>query len=307
MKLQIFILSLAISVNAFSNIATNWKKSHDAGLDYFIYVPQNSSAQNFSLMISLHGCTQHAEDLAELANWEKTADANNMIVVLPNVPNGGVVLGCWDYYGKDHNEKNRHNGPLINLTESLIANTDLKIDKSKVFISGLSSGAGEAAVLGCMRPDLFSGVGINSGPAAGTEQKEVYAPNSSVDDVKNFCQSVAGDHVAGFSKQLFSVIVSDQDFIVNTQHATLAVSAMEKIYQASETANLNLDTLDGANKKGQGKIYLDADKHARISYIINNGLGHAWASGKGPGRTDRYVNPNSIDYPAYLANFFLNK
>lgn len=306
-QITLLILSAFFSVTTFAAYSAKWQKAQGSGLDYLIYVPQASVEKPPSLMISLHGCTQHAEDLAELANWEETADANNMIVVLPNVPNGGVVLGCWDYYGKDHTEKNRHNGPLIALTESLLTISKLKIDKTKVFISGLSSGSGEAAILGCMRPDLFSGVALNSGPAVGSEQSEVSYPRITQDEVTEFCTSLAGTRAKYFSKQILSVIVSDQDYIVNPQHSVLSINAMQKIYQTSASQDLDLTKLKGANTQGHGQVFQDAQKQTRVSYIVNKGLGHAWASGKGPGRADRYVNPASINYPAYLADLFGSK
>jgi poly(3-hydroxybutyrate) depolymerase len=308
MKTQIKILSLLFIISQITFAESlNWQKANSAGMDYLIYVPRNRSELKLSLMVSLHGCAQHAEDLAQLANWESAAESNNMIVVLPKVPNGGVVLGCWDYYGKDHTEKNRHNGPLISLTESLIADAHLKVDSSKVFISGLSSGSGEAAILGCMRPDLFSGVGLNSGPAAGTEKSELNLPNSTNEDVAKFCKGLAGPREKYFEHQITSVILGNQDFIVNPKHSDLTIGAMQLIYKTASSKELDLATLSGANKQGHGMLYLNQQKQTRISFIVNNGLGHAWASGKGTGSTDHYVNPNSINYPAYLADLFGNR
>lgn len=274
------------------------------GLKYFIYVPDKQGNQKPSLMVGLHGCSQHAEDLVSLGNWETAADQYNMIVVLPNVPNGGVVLGCWDYYGHDHNESNRHNASLIHLTEELIKNEKLNIDRKNIYITGLSSGSGEAAVLGCLRPDLFSGVGLNSGPALGTEKNNLFNPNTTSEQVAQFCTELAGPRVSYLEQQLLSVVVSDKDFIVNPDHSKLTVQAMQNVYRANLSESFDLNTLQGPNTKGTGTIYKDANQKARISYIINFGLGHAFPSGKGLGRTEKYVNPNSINYPNYLAEFF---
>lgn len=284
---------------------SKWQSMTGAdGINYFIYIPEKVSNQKSSLMIGLHGCSQHAEDLVSLANWESAADQYNMIVVLPNVPNGGVVLGCWDYYGHDHNESNRHNAALIRLTEGLIKNEKLNIDSKSVFITGLSSGSGEAAVLGCLRPDLFVGVGLNSGPALGTDKNSLFNPNTTADQVAQFCTELAGPRANYLQQQLLSVVVSDKDFIVSPEHSKISVQAMQKVYHAETSESFDLKTLQGPNTNGVGSVYKDANQKERISYIINFGLGHAFPSGKGPGRTEKYINPNSINYPLYLAQFF---
>lgn len=304
--LKIFFI-LGLSITSSAEGLSQWQKAQNQGMSYLIYTPSPVAGKLASLMINLHGCTQHAQDLAELANWEATADKNNMIVVLPDVPNGGVVFGCWDYYGKDHTETNRDNGPLISLTENLIYTPNLKIDKSRVFISGLSSGSGQAAILGCMRPDLFSGVGLNSGPALGTGQGDTYSPNTTAENVASYCQSLAGVRSKYLSTQILSVIVSDQDLVVNPAHSQISVEAMQKVYNVNSSVDLDLSKLKGTNTAGTGVLFQDQKNRTRISYIKNHALGHAFPSGKGNGRTERYVNPFSIDYPAYLADLFSAK
>lgn len=309
MKIQILIFFIL----GFSNISNaedsggpkvQWQKGHGSGLNYLIYVPQVKSEKPVSLMIGLHGCTQHSQDLADLANWESAADGNNMIVVLPDVPNGGVVLGCWDYYGRGHTESNRHNGPLIAMTEGLLNNKDLKIDKDKIFVTGLSSGSGEAAILGCLRPDLFSGVSLNSGPALGTDKGDLYKPNTTSADMAKLCIQLAGLKINYFSKQKMSIIVSDKDLMVNPLHSDLSFQAMQKVYQLTGSEELNLKNLKGSNTEGHGTLSHDIKNQVRLSFIVNNGLGHAFPSGKGQGRTEKYVNPLSINYPTYLADYF---
>lgn len=279
-----------------------WKKAHSGSMDYLIYVPLGGKPA--SLMVSLHGCTQKAEDLAELGNWEETAEERGMIVVLPQVPDGGVILGCWDYYGKDQNENNRDNAPLVALTEALLADGSLNIVKSEVYISGLSSGAAQAALVGCLRPDLFVGVGVNSGPAIGTDISDISAPRIAAEDVMQFCQQLAGAHSADLANQRVSILYDDHDPLVNPEHSALMSAALQKLYETKSENVLDMNSLKGPNLKGHGAVYRDALGRPRVSVIVNEGLGHAWASGKGSGSTQRYVNPNSVNYPAYLADFF---
>ncbi|MFZ3231692.1 MAG: PHB depolymerase family esterase [Pseudobdellovibrio sp.] len=289
---------------SYSEANSLWQKANLAGLDYLIYVPTHIDTKPLSLMINLHGCGQHAKDLANLGNWEVAAEDSRMIVVLPDVPNGGVVMGCWDYYGKNHTETNRHNGPLIELTESLIKMENLNINTNHVFISGLSSGAGEAAILGCLRPDLFSGVALNSGPALGTTQNDLYLPTITSDEIAEQCNKLAGSRSIHFLKQITSIMVSDKDLIVNPQHSALSFEAIQKIYGLAGATEFDLTKLKGTNTQGIGLSIQDKQNQIRISFITNHALGHAFPSGKGTGPVEHYINPFSINYPAYLGNLF---
>jgi poly(3-hydroxybutyrate) depolymerase len=281
-----------------------WTQGKGDGIQYWKYQPaQSLKHAGPGLMVGLHGCTQHASDMKDLGNWEEAADANNWTVILPDVPNGGVVMGCWDYYGTDQNSTNKNNAVLIHLTESILA-ADSHIDPSRVFVAGISSGAGEALLLGCMRPDLFHGLGINSGPALGTGRNDLIDPQTDSKKVAQFCLQLAGDKASFFATQQASFIRGDSDYVVNPKHSEINIAAMQEVYATVAQRDFDLSTMKGAMKAGKGIIFYDVDGHARISSIINNGLGHAWASGSGKGSTTRFINPQSISYPDYLGDFF---
>ena len=305
--MKTLFLNLAIFLAFDSRVLANlessqWSQVQAEGIQYWKYEPAVHSSRT-GLMLNLHGCTQHASDLKNLGNWEETAEAADLVVIIPDVPNGGVVAGCWDYYGTDQTPTNKNNGILIKLIEDfLLKNTE--IDRRRVYVSGISSGASEAMLLGCLRPDLFKGVGLNSGAAIGTDKTEVYQPKTTAHQVAELCLKLAGDKASFFRSQMTSVIHGDRDFIVNVKHSELIVSAFKEIYQTRSQTEFDLSHLKGTFLEGQGILYSDANQRPRLSEITNNGLGHAWASGKGSGSTVTYINPHSVNYPAYLNDFF---
>ena len=125
--MKLLILLWAALLLSSSPATAAWRRLPSAGLEYWIYTPAKAGPAR-SLVLNLHGCTQTAQDFKERGNWEATAEKHNLVVAIPDVPNGGVVLGCWDYYGADHRESNRHNGALIALTEKLLADRALGSD-----------------------------------------------------------------------------------------------------------------------------------------------------------------------------------
>ena len=324
----IFAITASVSASLLSSSAdarigtAGWTKTRTANVDYWMYRPGSlKDAPDSSLMLNLHGCKQTADLLKDLANWEAAAEKFKMTVVIPFVPNGGVVLGCWDYYGRDQTEDNKFNRPLIELTEELLRTKELAISPDRVFVSGLSSGATQAMILGCLRPDLFRGVGTAAGPIIGSELSEVYRPKITSHQAALFCESLAGSRRDAFARQRFSIIFDAHDPTVNAAHSVASLEAVTELYGGGLTeTKLDLNKCQGANKQGYGSIYHDASG-ARILYLQNTKLGHAWPSGAGtplpswpqstflsslpklPGQRT-FINPDSLNYPMILGRFF---
>ncbi len=191
-----FILLAFSCLFSSSVVYADWKNETLQNVQVHYYVPKTTSFMQMStkkaLMINLHGCSQKAEDLKRDGNWENSADEFNMIVALPKVPDGGVYSGCWDYYGADHTESNRHNGAVLNLVKAMLAKIELNIDPAQVYVSGLSSGGGLAMVLGCLSPDVFAGMGLNAGPSTGTSANEISRPKTSYEKMLSTCKSLGG-------------------------------------------------------------------------------------------------------------------
>lgn len=302
MKLFIVLITQAFSFS----VNADWKQETLGELSTFLYYPKTSSikAANYkrALMINLHGCSQKADDLKSNGNWEKTADTYDMIVALPKVPNGGVYMGCWDYYGDSHTETNRHNGAIIGMIKALLARPDLNIDANQIYVSGLSSGGGESMILGCMVPDLIAGMGLNAGPSTGTSANEISRPQTTYDKMLQTCKKLAGNKFDAFKTQLTSIIYGNNDYVVSTQYDLNNAEIMRSIYGANNKSTFDTKKLDGAMTDGTGTMFSDSIG-PRVSLIMNTNLGHNWPSGQG-GNGGAFINKKSINYPLYLTKFF---
>lgn len=314
MKAQLIALVLSfISLVSASQAATPafgaWTQEKQGQLDYWIYRPNSANGRGqSSLMVSLHGCAQTANDFRRFANWEQAAEEHRMTVVLPLVLNGGVYFGCWDYYGREHTQSNKSNGPLIALTESLLQRSELRLNAKKVFVSGLSSGSAQAMILACLRPDLFRGLGLAAGPVLGSGITDLYAaPRITGAEAAQLCRDLAGTRSPFFAHQITSIIFDERDSSVSPMHSALALEAMSIVYGGTlKPITLDLSTLAGLNTSGKGTLLVDSQSRARVSYIMNAGLGHAWPAGAETANQNgnRYINPKSINYPAYLSELF---
>lgn len=295
-----------LSLNSVTSFAA-WKLESIQNMQVQLYTPEKSgwskSLNNKrSLMINLHGCSQKAEDLMKDGNWVSTADEYDMVVAIPRVPNGGVIAGCWDYYGGEHTRSNKHNGAVLNLVAELLKRTDLNIDSRQVYVSGLSSGGGESMILGCLAPEVFAGIGLNAGPSTGTSSTEISRPQTSVAKMRETCLKLTGTKTNELKTQLASIIYGNNDFIVNPQHNLNNADILKDFYIATNKSSFSLDSLEGTNKQGTGTLYSDSSG-PRISVIMNQNLGHNWPAGQG-GNGGNFINKKSVNYPRYLAEFF---
>lgn len=261
-------ISLCLLNSLFALTAqAEWKNETINSLQTHFYIPKTiaSSAPKRALMINLHGCAQKAEDLKKDGNWETTADEFNMVVAIPKVPNGGVYAGCWDYYGADHTRTNRNNGALLELVKNLLSRSELSIDPGQVYISGLSSGGGEAMILGCMAPDVFAGMGLNAGPSTGTSAGEIGRPQTSLDKMLTVCKTLGGANSESFKTQLTSIIYGNNDYVVNPAHDTNNAQIMSTVYGAATKSSFETKKLPGSMTEGRGQCFPTAMAPAFLS------------------------------------------
>jgi len=223
--------------------------------------------------------------------------------VVPAAPNGGVLLGCWDYFGGNHARTQGHAGALLQLAANLTTDAALDVDPAQVYVAGLSSGGGMAMVMGCLAPDVFAGVGIDAGPTVGTSSSQIGKVATTQQAATSLCTSLAGAHSSSFATQLTSVLAGTNDYVVAQGYADLNAAVMTKLYAAAPAGNFSVADLEGYQPAGTGTLWGDADG-PRVSQIRATGLAHAWPAGTGSGADKSYVSPKHVNYAWYLADFF---
>lgn len=303
-------LGLAVFVSSFlatTAFAGSWSTRSAGGMSVEVYTPTTAPhvASGRALMVNLHGCAQQNTELRDKGNWQGVADEYGMVVAIPAVPDGGVLFSCWDYYEEDHTRDNRHNDNVLDLVDALLADGGLNIDANQVFLSGLSSGAGQTMVLVCLAPEVFAGVGIAAGPTIGTSSYEISSPATSAQAARDLCLRFAGNNADAFQTQIASIYYGDIDSLVGPGYGPINAATFSMVYGLGnwgankDTFNL-ADHTDGVNKT-QGTLWTLGDGQGeRVSLIENTGVDHSWPAGTGGGRIGSWTTGDSIDYPGYL-------
>ncbi|WP_406828748.1 PHB depolymerase family esterase [Microbulbifer sp. ARAS458-1] len=296
------VTSLFISTQSH---AGNWTTEHYlAGMDsVHIYVPTTAPLINNkrALMINLHGCSMSNTDMKNNADWKPTADQFGMIIALPDVPGlGASNISCWDYYGENHTRSNKHNNEIINLAIELTSRTALNIDPNQVYITGFSSGGGQANVIACLAPDIFAGVGSSAGPGLGTTTYQ-YASvpwNYSDANAAAHCADLAGSNNSHLETQIYSTIHGNADSTVDPGFNQHGANIMSLVYGA--TSEGPATSIAG----GGTKVIFSDTTGPRVSRISVSGMGHDWSTGNG-GNSGYFVN-TKVDYPNYVTQWFFD-
>jgi poly(3-hydroxybutyrate) depolymerase len=298
----IFAITACLSAQTF---AGSWStESYLSGMDsVHIYQPTTEPLINNkrALMINLHGCQMSNTDMKNYGDWSPTADQFGMVVALPDVPgNGPSSYSCWDYYGSNHTRTNKYNNEIIALANELIGRSELNIDPNQVYITGFSSGGGQANVIACLAPDIFAGVGSSAGPGLGTTSYQYSSVpwNYSASSQATSCQNLAGNYSSDFNTQIYSTLHGNSDTTVAPGFNNTGADIMANVYGATNESSATSISTDGTN------VIISDSEGPRVSKITVSGMGHDWSTGNG-GSTGYFVN-NKVDYPNYVTQWFFD-
>jgi poly(hydroxyalkanoate) depolymerase family esterase len=139
--------------------------SNPGGLRMWKYVPSGMPA-NAPLVLALHACGQQAADYVK-AGWNALADQYKFYVVYPEQTTTNNALTCFNWAGNNTDPITGNNDPA-NLTRGMGENESMKqmvdqmkadysVDAKRVFISGLSGGGAQTALMLATWPDVFAG------------------------------------------------------------------------------------------------------------------------------------------------------
>ncbi len=259
-----------------------------------------------ALVLVLHGCQQTASgDVINNTdngfNWKAAADQYGAMILAPNATGNVYSNHCWDYARTSHSRTSGHDGVLLDLVNRFVTDTRYTIDPQQVYVTGLSSGAGEAMVLACLAPDIVAGAGINAGPPPGTTTAQIsYVPGGyTATTAGNNCRALAGSASGSFATQIASVIWGAGDYTVAQAYGPMDAAAMRSAYGGNFYQGASVSVPGG----GSNIPYTDVNGKLRTAEITVSGMEHAWPAGSG-GQNTNFVDATHVNYPAFLMGFW---
>jgi poly(hydroxyalkanoate) depolymerase family esterase len=140
--------------------------SNRGALEAKIHIPKNLMPRA-PLVVVLHGCTQSASAYDYGSGWSRLADDYGFVVLFPQQTRSNNANTCFNWFEpgdirRDHGEA----FSIRQMIETVIS--QYGVDRSRIFITGLSAGGAMANVMLATHPELFAGGAILAGLPYGT-------------------------------------------------------------------------------------------------------------------------------------------
>ncbi|MGR3378408.1 extracellular catalytic domain type 1 short-chain-length polyhydroxyalkanoate depolymerase [Salipiger abyssi] len=114
------------------------------------------------LVVALHGCTMSAESFDDETGLTALADAQGLLLLFPEQSEENQPRKCFRWYDEaDNRPGDGESASIRNMIDHLLDSED--IDRSQIFVMGLSAGGAMSAALMADYPDLFAGGAIVAG------------------------------------------------------------------------------------------------------------------------------------------------
>ncbi|KAK1687395.1 Alpha/Beta hydrolase protein [Colletotrichum godetiae] len=170
--------------------------SNPTGTRMWLYVPQNLVAKP-AVVVGIHWCSGSASAYYQGSQWARYAETYGYIVIYPQTPY--TRDNCWDVASKmtlTHGGGGASNS-IANMVSFVIA--QYGADKSKVYATGISSGAMMTNVLAATYPDVFAAGIAYAGVPAGCFM--------SADDIPDFWNSTCSTGQSIWTQQQWANVV----------------------------------------------------------------------------------------------------
>lgn len=135
--------------------------SNPGGLRMKTFVPPGLLPKS-PLVVVLHGCRQTPESLDAAAGFTRLAKARGFVTLFPEQTKSNNPQGCFNWFRPSAVARDR--GELLSIRQMIEqACKRHRVDRSRIFVVGLSAGAAMAAALVANYPELFAGAAMVAG------------------------------------------------------------------------------------------------------------------------------------------------
>jgi poly(hydroxyalkanoate) depolymerase family esterase len=260
---------------------------------YKLFIPHGYQGQPLPLVVMLHGCTQSPDDFAAGTRMNFIADEQSCLVAYPAQRSDANQAKCWNWFRRDDQQRGRGEPSLIaGITRQIMR--DYSVDRSRVYVAGLSAGGAAAAVMGATYGDLYAAIGVHSGlacgaaidlPSAFIAMKQGGAPGVGALDDRPAIPTI--------------VFHGDRD---GTVHPNNGDQILERSLRTTRTqAKVHRGRIAGGHGYTR-TVHTEANGRDVVEHWTIHGAGHAWSGGSPAGS---YTDPRGPDATREMLRFFL--
>lgn len=135
--------------------------SDPGALEGHYYLPANLRP-GAPLVVVLHGCTQTPAGYDQGSGWSMLADREGFALLYPEQRRANNMNRCFNWFERSDIARTGGEAESIaQMVETMVATH--RLDRSRIFVTGLSAGGAMAAVMLATYPDLFAAGAIIGG------------------------------------------------------------------------------------------------------------------------------------------------
>lgn len=131
-------------------------------IPYTLYRPAGHEGRALPLVLALHGCGGSPRGFARSTRLNPLADREGFLVLYPQQIASHHEDLCWRWFAPEDQERGKGEPALFVALVEHVAKF-ARVDRRRVYATGLSSGGAMSTILGACYPDVFAAVGVHSG------------------------------------------------------------------------------------------------------------------------------------------------
>lgn len=257
-----------------------------AVMNYWLYLPARCGAAAPPLVVMLHGCAQTAPQFAQSTRMNELAEREGFAVLYPQQTASNQAGRCWRWYSKEVCEGKAETEAVVAIIDKVVEQYSL--DKSRIYIAGISAGAAMANIIALNHPELVAAVGMHSGTVFGAAQTPMDGYNvmqqGADGDVREAVRATAG-RMAHLPLMPAILIHGLEDRIVNPLNVAQLAEQFRELHHLAgfdrESMLVKItDKLANERSGNPSKTYeYYFGKRNLLQVCEISELGHAWSGG----------------------------
>ncbi|WP_243656647.1 extracellular catalytic domain type 1 short-chain-length polyhydroxyalkanoate depolymerase [Paucimonas lemoignei] len=256
------------------------------GMDYWLYLPQRADMARLPLVVMLHGCAQTAPQFAQSTGMNRLADKEGFAVLYPQQIARNHAGRCWRWYNPEVREGEAETAAIASIINQVAERYAL--DRSRIYIAGISAGAAMANIVALTHPQLIAAVGMHSGVAFGAAQTpmEGYAlmQQGAEQDMHQAVRAAASK--MGQLPLMPAVLIHGrEDSIVHPVNLAHLAEQFRELHHLAGYAreNMTLKITEKQATRRSGRSYKNCEYYFGRKRLLQvceiSELGHAWSGG----------------------------
>jgi poly(hydroxyalkanoate) depolymerase family esterase len=253
--------------------------------DFFLYVPATAARDRLPLLVMLHGCHQDAHSFAQGSRMNQLADEQRFLVLYPQQSLRANPLRCWNWFEARTRDGAGEPAAIAALVRDVVRR--YPVDRSRVYLAGISAGGAMTAILAFCYGSLFAACAIVAGVMYRAADSPLAAAQAMRAGARLSPEATADEAARNLSHKMrfvpALVVHGTRDRVVHPHNAEQIISQFRRFAERLGMATKPMADSVEPPAEGGGRGYRQRDyvlgNQALVRSIVIEGLGHAWSGG----------------------------